>query len=83
MVTGWTNAGLANIAEQADNWTSSGTGGGFAAMVGEKAVAGAVAASTATLTTGSFKALLVVALQSSQAPAQPLVVAAPSAASYL
>ena len=65
MVTGWANAGLANIAEQADNWVASGTGGGFAAMTGEKATAGAVAATTATLTTGSFKAMLVIALPGS------------------
>lgn len=60
-ISAWTNAGLANIAEQVDNWVASGTGGGIGACSGEKATAGAVAATTATLVTGNFKALLTIA----------------------
>jgi hypothetical protein len=65
MVTGWTNAGFANpsLTEQADNWTASGTGGGFAAAAGGRAAQGLIAATTATLTTGNFKALLTIAFQ--------------------
>lgn len=64
MVTGWTNAQLANIAEQVDNWVASGTGGGIAACTGERAaLAAPLAATTATLTTGNFKALLTIAFQ--------------------
>lgn len=62
-ISGWANAGLANIAERVDNWVLSGTGGGIGAATGEKAVAGAVAASTATLVTGNFKAMLTIAFQ--------------------
>lgn len=65
MLTGWANAGLANIAEQVDNWVASGTGGGIGACTGEKTSAGAVAATTATLATGNFKALLTIAFQGS------------------
>jgi hypothetical protein len=69
MVTGWTNAGFANpsITEQADNWTASGTGGGFAAAAGGRAAQGLIAATTATLTTGNFKALLTIAFQGQSA----------------
>jgi hypothetical protein len=62
-ISAFTNAGLANIAEQVDNWVLSGTGGGIGAAVGEKAVAGAIGTSTATLVTGNFKAMITIALQ--------------------
>lgn len=71
MVSGYANAGLANITERVDNWTLSGTGGGIAAATGEKATAGATGATTATLVTGNFKALLTVALQGASAQAGP------------
>ena len=59
----FTNAALASIAERVDNWVSSGTGGGIGAATGEKAAAGAVGATTATLVTGNFKAMISIALQ--------------------
>lgn len=62
--TAWANASLANIAERMDNWTALGTGGGFAMASGEKATAGSVNATTATLSlTVNFKALMTVAFK--------------------
>lgn len=61
--TGWANAGLANVAERMDNWTALGTGGGFAMASGEKAVAGATGAMTATLSlTANFKTLMAISI---------------------
>lgn len=45
----WTNASLANLTERIDNWTTDGNGGGLGVASGEKASAGAVSATTATL----------------------------------
>jgi hypothetical protein len=72
MVTAWANAGFANpsIAEHVDNWVLSGGGGGLAAASGGRAAQGLIAATTATLTTGNFKALLTIAFQG-QAVALP------------
>jgi hypothetical protein len=81
-ISAFTNAGLVSIVERVDNWVSSGTGGGIGAATGEKATAGAVAATTATLVTGNFKAMLTIAFQGSQAPAQPFLVAAPATSGY-
>lgn len=62
--TGYTNSNLGSIAEQMDNWTSSGTGGGFAMCSGTKATSGATGATTATLSlTANFKALMTIALR--------------------
>ena len=61
--TGWANASLANVTERMDNWVTDGLGGGFAMASGEKAVAGVVSATTATLSlTANFKALMSVAM---------------------
>jgi hypothetical protein len=57
----FTNAALANIATQCSNWTSSGGGGGFAVMTGEKALAGAYGATSATLVTAAQKAMATIA----------------------
>ena len=60
--TGWTNLNLSGLTEQMDNWTASGTGGGFAMAEGVKAAAGSVGATTATLSlTANFKALMTIA----------------------
>jgi len=67
----WANANLANITERCDDWTSSGTGGGFGVCSGEKAAAGLVGATTATLVTANFKALFQVALKEKLAVADP------------
>lgn len=73
--TGWANGSLANGAEQMDNWVAAGTGGGFAMWSGEKATAGVVSATTATLSlTANFKALMFIALKGVAAtPTQPPV----------
>lgn len=58
------NLNLANVTERMDNWTSQGTGGGFAMCTGEKAAAGSTGATTCTLAlTANFKALMTIALQ--------------------
>jgi len=77
-VTGWANASLANVVERMDNWTASGLGGGLGMASGEKATAGAYSATTATIVTANFKALMSIALQGASAGAatvQPAVVA--------
>lgn len=63
-VTGWANADLATVTEWMDDWTSSGLGGGLGMCSGEKAVAGVYGATTATVGTGNFKALMSIALAS-------------------
>jgi hypothetical protein len=72
-VSAWANASLANpaVAEQVDNWISSGTGGGIGAATGGKAAAGVVNPTTATLVTGNFKALFCMALPGAAAPSGP------------
>jgi hypothetical protein len=61
--TGWTNGNLVNLTERMDNWTATGTGGGLAMASGEKAVAGATGATTATLSlTANFKAQMTIAI---------------------
>lgn len=64
VMSGYTNADLANITERVDSATVVGSGSGIAVFTGEKAAAGAVGATTATSThTGAF-ANLVIALDS-------------------
>jgi hypothetical protein len=70
-VTGWANASLANVTEQVDNWVSSGTGGGIGAATGEKAAAGAVAATTATLALANTQARFCMALQGASVSVNP------------
>jgi hypothetical protein len=62
--TAWANANLSSVTERMDNWTSSGTGGGFAMATGGLATAGATGATTATLSlAANFKAMLHIALK--------------------
>jgi hypothetical protein len=68
--SGWTNASLANLTERMDNWVTSGDGGGLAMASGEKAVAGVVSATTATVATANLKTLIVLALQGAVAEVQ-------------
>jgi hypothetical protein len=63
MATGWTNASLASIAEQVDNWNLAGNGGGIAVCAGQKATPGAYGATTGSITTGNTKAFMSFALQ--------------------
>jgi uncharacterized membrane protein YdcZ (DUF606 family) len=58
----FTNANLANLTTQMNNWTNSGGGGGFAVCTGELAAAGAYGATTATLVTAAQKAMATIAL---------------------
>jgi hypothetical protein len=53
-----TNANLSGIAIRMNDWTASGTGGGFAMFTGTKATASAVGSTTSTMTgTANFKTL--------------------------
>lgn len=74
--TGWTNASLASLTERMDGWTTNGNGGGFAMASGEKAAAGVVSATTATLSlAANFKALGMIALKgAAAAPVPPILV---------
>lgn len=76
-ISGWANASLTNVLERVDNWVSSGTGGGIGAATGEKATAGAVAATTATLVVANTQARFCMALQGAVAAAGPPSLVAP------
>lgn len=60
--SGWANPTLDSLVERMDDWTTSGTGGGFAVATGVAARAGGVAPTTASVVTANFKTLIVVAL---------------------
>jgi hypothetical protein len=62
-VSGQANAALANITEPFDFGDTTGNGGGFAVTLGEKAVAGAVGNTTATLANTGNMALLTIAMR--------------------
>lgn len=66
--TGWTNASLGSLTEQFDNWVIDGGGGGFGLATGTKAAAGIYSATTATVGTANFKALLSFALRGDPGP---------------
>lgn len=73
--TGWANASLGSVSERMDNWTATGTGGGFAMASGEKATAGATGAMTATLSlTANFKTLMAMSLVGASATAASAVI---------
>jgi len=61
--SGYVNTDLANLTERADINTAQGNGGGFAVITGEKVVAGAYAATTATLATASVQGRISIALK--------------------
>jgi hypothetical protein len=58
-----TNAALASITEQMDNWTTIGTGGGYGLVTGTKATIGPIGSSTCTITTAATKAFMTLALK--------------------
>lgn len=62
-VSAWTNANLASITENIDNWVTDGLGGGIGVASGGKASFGAVGATTATLVTANFKAMMQIAIK--------------------
>src|SRR5215207_3508153 len=64
-----TNAAYTSITSQMNNWTASGTGGGFALLSGVKATAGPTGSSTGTLGTAATKAYMTLAM--ANAPAAP------------
>jgi MSHA biogenesis protein MshQ len=66
-----TNGNYSGIAEQMDNWTTAGTGGGVAMFSGVKATAGATGQSTGTLLTAATKAYMTLALKPAPPPAGP------------
>jgi hypothetical protein len=61
--SGYANANLANLTERIDVNTTAGTGAGIAVATGEKAAAGAYAATTATLAAASTQARISVTLK--------------------
>jgi glucose/arabinose dehydrogenase/PKD repeat protein/chitodextrinase len=83
----WTNAGLANLTERADNTNTAGLGGGHCMATGEKASAGAYGATALTLANTSFKGAISLALKSGQSvfdttpPSQPTNLSAVPASS--
>ena len=60
--SGQTNAALANLTERADLSSTQGNGGGIAIWTGEKATAGAIGATTATVAS-SVNAMVTIALR--------------------
>lgn len=64
----WVNASLTSVTEVADNWVADGGGGGFGAAIGVKTAAGAYSATTATVVTANFKALISLALTGTPTP---------------
>jgi hypothetical protein len=72
--TAWANATLSNVTERMDDWVLVGGGGGFSMATGEKAIAGATGATTATLSlTANFKAQLHIALKPEPIPPSLIV----------
>ncbi|HTE59541.1 MAG TPA: hypothetical protein VK631_04275, partial [Solirubrobacteraceae bacterium] len=59
----FTNASLTGVTELVDNWVVDGTGGGLAVASGVKVSPGAYSATTATVVTANFKALMSIALR--------------------
>jgi hypothetical protein len=62
-ISALTNGNYTSITEQIDNATLTGNGGVIICYSGVKATAGATGASTATLTTAGFKALMTLAVK--------------------
>jgi hypothetical protein len=60
--------GLTNFAEQMDNWTASGTGGGFGLVTASKVAAGSTGSPTATLANADTKAFITLALEPAPPP---------------
>ena len=58
----WTNAALASITVRGNDWGTAGNDGRLAVITGQKAAAGAYGATTNTLTVGSEKGLMTIAL---------------------
>lgn len=69
-ISALTNANYTSITEQIDNAIITGNGGVIICYSGIKATAGATGASTATLTTAGFKALMTLAMAPAPAPPQ-------------
>jgi hypothetical protein len=61
-LSGWANASLAVLTERMDDCSIIGDGAGFAVSTGQKAVAGAVNATTATLAASSDQQMITLAL---------------------
>lgn len=61
--SGWANASLANVTERIDGGSAANNGGGLVVITGDKAVAGAVAATTGVLATAFQQARLAFALR--------------------
>lgn len=69
--SGAANASLANLTELVDSGSTSGTGGGISVVAGSKTSAGAVNATTGTLSSASAQARMLIALVGRQAGSEP------------
>lgn len=74
----WTNASLAGLTERVDIWVIDGLGGGIGAATGTFASAGGYAATTATVVTANFKAMITLALRGAELPRRPRRAAHPN-----
>lgn len=63
-----TNAALTGLANQMNNWSTAGGGGGFAMITGILPTAGSIGITTTTVTTANVKALFTGALKEASAP---------------
>jgi hypothetical protein len=72
-----TNANLTSITERMDNAITTGDGGVIICYTGVKASAGAIGASTATLTTAGFKAFMTLAMKEAPAVTGPPILVMP------
>lgn len=70
----WANADLANVTELSDMGSTTGNGSTLGIASGEKATAGAFGATTVTLGTAGYKAMLVIALKEEPPPPNPVTV---------
>ena len=63
----WTNASLTNITVRGNDWGTQGNDGRLAVVTGDKVTAGAYGATTNTLTVGSEKGMMTIALTGNSA----------------
>jgi hypothetical protein len=58
-----TGSNLTSVAEQMDNWVTTGTGGGIGLVTGFQAIAGSIGSPVATMGSNDGKAMLTLALE--------------------
>jgi hypothetical protein len=70
-ISAFANGSLTSVTERIDNWVADGLGGGIGVASGNRALAGNYGATTATLVTAQFKALVSVAFRGAGKRATP------------